>query len=326
MERIALIYDGGILYGSRLVIVLAVSAAICGFLSLYLRKSETPAAGLAAVPIGLGLSLVLSRLLYWYAFPESCGSLWTALTDYSTGSFVLLGAFLGCPLAAELTRKLGLHKDTPQMLDCMCLAGGAAIAVGRLSSLFNASARGEIIHTLRSLPWICPVVNGVSGVTEYRLATFLLQAMVTALITAALALYSSKRDAHRKNGDITLLFLLCYCAAQILLDSTRYDSVTFRSNGFISIVQVSCGLTMVLIIAAVSVRFVKKHRLRVWNLLAWSVIFLLLALTGYMEYYVQRHSNQAPLAYSVMALSLAAVVAVTLIIYHMEKRPNEKTT
>lgn len=315
MERLALIYSGGVVYGSSLVITLSVIAAICGFLSLYRPASRS----LAVVPLALALSLLWARLLHWYAYTEHYQSLWTALTDLSSGGFVLLGAFLGCPAAAELTRRLKLHSSTPEMLDCMCLAGGAAIAVGRLSCFFNAADRGEIADTLRSLPWVCPVVNSVSGVVEYRLATFLLQSMVTALITAALFVYYRKGAEKCRHGDIALLFLLCYCAAQIVLDSTRYDAIYFRSNGFVSIVQVACAATVVFVIVLLSVRTVKKHRLRVWHLLVWGAMLPLLGLAGYMEYYVQRHGDQALPAYTVMSLSLTAVVALTIYIYHKEK-------
>ncbi len=324
MEQIALIYKGGILYGSFLIITLAVSAAICGFLCLYLRKSHTPAAGFVSVPIALALSLVLSRLLHWYAYGENYQGIWNALTDYSAGGFVLLGAFPGCLLAAELTRKIGFHQDTPEMLDCMCLAGGFAIAVGRLSSFFNASCRGGIADTVRSLPWVCPVINSVSGVMEYRLATFLLQAFITAVITVSLAAYYRKQTKTYKNGDVTLLFLLFYCAAQIVLDSTRYDALHFHSNGFISIVQVACALTMVFVIALLSIRMVKKHGLIVWNLLAWGTMLPLLGLAGYMEYHVQRHGDKAIASYIVMSLCLATVTALTVYIYHREKLPKKR--
>jgi prolipoprotein diacylglyceryltransferase len=319
MEQIALIYHGGIIHSSYLIISLAVTAAICGFLCLYLRTSHTPIAGFVAAPLALALSLALSRLVHWYAYAESYESLWHALTNYSAGSFILLGAFPGCMLAAELTRRIGLHKDTAEMLDCMCLAGGASIAVGRLSAFFNASFRGEIADTLRSLPWVCPVVNAVSGVVEYRFATFLLQAMVTALITAALFIYRSKQHEPCKNGDIALLFLLCYCATQIVADSIRYDAIYFHSNGFISITQVCCALTVVFIIILLSVRTVKKNGLRVWNLLIWSAMLPLLGIAGYMEYHVQRHGDQRIFAYTVMSVCLAAVVAMTIYIYHKEK-------
>ena len=70
----------------------------------------------------------------------------------------------------------------PEMLDCMCLAGAGGIALGRLASFFNSSDRGQIIESLKSLPFVYPVTNAVSGALEYRLATFVLQSMVALLL------------------------------------------------------------------------------------------------------------------------------------------------
>lgn len=326
MEQIAVIYRGGILYAPAILRTAAAAAGICGFLSLYLRNSKTPAAGFAAAPLALVLSLLTARLLHWYAYAETYRSLWAALTDFSAGGFVLMGAFAGCLLSAVLTKPMGLHRDIPEMLDCMCLSGGAAIAVGRLSSLFDTSARGQLITASPNLPWFCAVTNTVSGSTEYRLATFLLQALVTGSITAVLWYRYHKRDKRYRNGDTALLFLLCYCAAQIVLDSTRYDSIYFRGNGFVSIVQVTCVITVVAVIVIFSLRMVKKHGLILWNLLVWAGMLPLLGIAGYMEYYVQRHSDRALFAYTVMTLCLTAVVMLTVCIYRSTQQPKRKPT
>ena len=45
----------------------------------------------------------------------------------------------------------------------------------------------------------------------------------------------------------------------------------------------------------------------------------LLGIAGYMEYHVQRHGDQRIFAYTVMSVCLAAVVAMTIYIYHKEK-------
>lgn len=323
MERIALIYNGGILYWSSVIISMSVLAAILCYLSLYLNKSGNTEAAVVSVPTALFLSLLLSRLVHWYASPESYDSLWNALINPSSGSYVLLGAFMGCMMTAVLTKIVGLHNSTPEMLDCMCLAGGAGIAVGRLSSFYNVSARGQIISTSLSLPWISPMTNSVSGAVEYRLATFLLQAAITGIITIILLFNYRKRDQQYKDGDTALLFLLYYCAAQFVLDSTRYDSVYFRHNGFISIVQVSCAVTIIIIIALLSIRMVKKHGLIVWNLLMWPAMVLLLGIAGSMEYFVQRHGDQALIGYLVMLVSLTAVVALTIFIYRRSQQPQK---
>ena len=322
MEQIALIYDSGILYRSSVLMTLAVLAAICGFLAFYLRNSKTPIAGFIAIPIALALSLLLARFLHWYAYPDVYPTLWVALTDHSAGGYLLLGAFMGCFLSAVITQAAGLHNNAAHMLDCMCLAGGAAISVGRLGAFFNSSSRGQLIHSATNLPWVSPVVNTVSGITEYRFATFLLQAVITGIITAALLRFYRKRDKHYKNGDTALLFLLCYCAAQIILDSTRYDVASFRSNGFISIVQVSCTMTLLFVIVFLSLRMVKNRGLYVWNLLLWAGMLPLLALAGYMEYYVQRHSDQALWAYLIMTFCLGMIVWVSIFLYRYGQKTN----
>ena len=59
------------------------------------------------------------------------------------------------------------------MLDALSLGGCAGIVVGRLSALFNATDRGQVLANFRSLPIASPVSNAVSGAVEYRLASSL---------------------------------------------------------------------------------------------------------------------------------------------------------
>lgn len=315
MERIAFIFGNHILYWSSILLTLAAAAAVCVFLSLYLRKSGNGTAGFSVVPLAMVLSLAAARLLHWYCYAESYESLSAAMTSFSGGGFALLGAFAGCFLAAVLTRLFRIHRNLPQMLDCMCLAGGAGIALGRLASFYNSSDRGQIVQSIRSMPWVYPVTNSVSGVTEYRLATFLLQAMVTGLLFLVLTVfYLTGKEGRRKDGDTALLFLLCYGAAEVVLDSTRYDSMYFRSNGFVSIVQVLGALALGFAIVVFSVRLVKARGFRRWYLALWAAMAALIGCAGYMEYHVQRHGNEAVFAYSVMSISLCILVGLTLVL------------
>ena len=315
MEKIAFIFGDHFFYWSTILITLGAAVAVCLFLSLYCGKSKHPTGGFAVVPLALVLSVLASRLLHWYCYEESYPSLMAAITDYSQGGFALLGCFAGCLLAAVVTRILRFHRNLPMMLDCMCLAGGAGIAVGRLSAFFNASDRGQVVESLRSLPWVYPVVNSVSGVTEYRLATFMLQATVVGAFTLLILLwYAAKRESRRRDGDAALLFLLCYGASEILLDSTRYDSMYFRSNGFVSIVQVLGAAVLGMCIVIFSIRLVKTRGFRKRYLVLWTVMLALVGCAGYMEYHVQRHGNEAVFAYSVMGGCLLALVGILLAI------------
>lgn len=313
MERIAYIAGQHFISWNALILTLAAGAAACIFLALYLNKRDNMLAGFVAVPLSAALSLVSARAVHWYCYAESYESLAAAITDYSSGGYALTGVFAGCLLAAVILRLTRLTRNLPEMLDCMCLAGAAGIAIGRLASLFNSSDRGQMVESIRSMPWVYPVTNVTSGATEYRLATFLLQAMVAGILFLILtAFYLAGRRRNLKDGDTSLVFLMCYGASQIVLDSTRYDSMYFRSNGFVSVVQVLGAVVLVMAIVVFSVRLVKAQKFRKWYLILWTVMAALIGCAGYMEYHVQRHGNEAVFAYSVMSVCLLLVVLLTL--------------
>lgn len=320
MEKIAFLLNGTAIGWSGIVLILAALGAALLFLGLYLGKAGNAPAAFAAVPLALLLSVLFARLIHWYCYAETYDSLLSAMTDYSTGGFGLLGAFAGCFAAALITRLLKLHRSLPAMLDAMCLAGLAGISAGRLSAFFSTADRGQVLSSLRSLPFAYPVINAVSGATEYRLATFALQAIVAALLFVGLWLFF--RRENRPDGDTALLFSLLYSCTEIVLDSTRYDSMYFRWNGFVSIVQVAGAVALLFSIVVFSRRLVKKTGFRPVYALFWGLILCGIGGAGYMEYHVQRHGSQALFAYSVMSACLTLVAYLTLVIRHMaEKKP-----
>ena len=327
MDRIAFIIGARFLYWSPMLLSLAAVGAVLLFLGLYLGKSENGNAAALAVPLSVGFSLVLSRLVHWYCRPDSYASMLAALTDYSTGGYALMGVFAGCALAALVLRLTRVSRNLPEMLDAMSIAGAAGIAVGRLASFFDTSARGMLVASARALPWVYPVTNAVSGQEEYRLATFVFQAAVTGVLFLGLLLFwiSSRKRGTCRDGDVTLIFLLCHGAAQVLMDSTRYDSLFFRSNGFVSIVQVLGALGIGLAAILFSVRLVRQQGFKVWYIGLWVVFAALMGIGGYMEYHVQRHAAEAVFAYSVMGTALVAIIAWVLMIRFLACRAPRET-
>ena len=316
MDKIAFYSGGTAIYWNSVILTLAAATALCFFLAFYLGKSGNGAAGFAAVPVSMVLSLVFARFFHWYCQSDSYQSFSAAMTDYTAGGYALMGVFLGCTAAAALTRIVCLHRNLPEMLDAMSIAGCAGIAVGRLSSLFNASDRGQVLVNFRSLPLAYPVSNAVSGAVEYRLATFALQSMVALALFLGLTVFYCKgqKRGKLKDGDTCLVFLLLYGASQVVLDSTRYDSLFFGSNGFVSVVQVLGALALVLAVLLFSRRMVKARGFRAWQILLWLLIAIAIAGAGYMEYYVQRWGSKALFAYSVMSACLLFVICLTLFI------------
>lgn len=330
MDRIAFIINETFVYWSPVILTLAAVVSICFFLCFYLKKSGNGLAAACMIPLSLITSLYAARWIHWYCSADSYASMQAAMSDLTVGNFALMGVFAACILCAVLLRVLHLHKNLPEMLDCMAISGAAGIAIGRLACLFNTADRGIVLANYTKLPIASTVTNAVTGAVEYRLATFMLQAITTGIIFVVLWLFWTMglKNQKRKDGDTCILFLLLYGACQILLDSTRYDSLFMRSNGFISIVQILGCVGMVLAIVLYSVRMVKAMKFRGWHVAFWVGILACLGGAGYMEYYVQRHGDQAFFAYSIMGICLSGAVILVLVIrtlaVHHEILPSEE--
>ena len=316
MDKLAFISGESFLYWNSIVYTLAAATAIAFFLAFYIGKCGNAVAGFAAVPLSMFLGLIAARFFHWYCRADSYASFLAAMTDYTSGGYALMGVFLGCFLAACLLRLIRLSRSLPQMLDAMAISGCAGIAVGRLASLFNSSDRGQVLANFKGLPFAWPVTNAVSGAVEYRLATFMLQSLVALLLFVGLTVFylRGQKRGNLKDGDTSLIFLMIYGASQVVLDSTRYDSLFFRSNGFVSVVQVLGAIGLALAIFAFSRRMVKNWGLRFWQFLLWIPVVAGIGCGGFMEYYVQRRGNEAAFAYSVMSGCLIGVILLTLLI------------
>lgn len=315
MEKLAFLGEGIFIYWSPIIIAIAAVAAICFYAAAYIVKEGNFFALSASVLLSVLFSIPLSRLVHWYCKAGAYAGFAAAMTDYTTGGFALLGVFAGCFLAAVLLRVFRISKNLPRMLDCMSL-GGLGIAVGRLASLFNSSDRGMIVSDALAFPFSYPLVNVVSGTVQNRLATFMIQSMVAAVIVAALLMYMLVCRIRKKeipDGDIFLIFLLCYCASQIVCDSTRYDALVLRSNGFISMVQVVSLIGLLIPVGIFVFRLVKKTGFKAKYLLIWGAMGAAFGLACYMEYIVQNNGHKALMAYSTMSGCMLVVVALTLL-------------
>lgn len=318
MDKIAYIYGETFLYWNSIILSLAVAASVCVFLFLYLRERYNGLSAALLIPSCMAASLFLSRAMHWYCMANAYESLKGALTTFTGGGYALMGVFAGCALAAGLLRLLGIVKNLPFVFDCMALAGGVGIAVGRLACLYTTADRGPVMESIRSLPLVYPVENPVTGVVEWRFATFMIQAIATGLITAVLLVFylagQRGRDHKLRDGDTACLWLCAYGASQVVLDSTRYDSLFMRSNGFISIVQILGAVALVGTIIYFSVRMVKARGFKWWYICLWLVYGGCVGGAGFMEYWVQRHGDQALFSYSVMTVCLIGLVAITCVV------------
>lgn len=321
MNQIAFIFDNFTVYWYNIVLALAVLSGICFFMACCHHRRIRPVWAAAAVILSVILSLVLARLMYWYSRADSYVSLTQALSAPASANLALSGVFFGCTAAALLLKKPA--GGLAGLLDCMSVGGCWAIALGRLSDFFASADRGQILTDMTALPWAYPVINATSGMPEYRLATFVLQAIVAAVLFVILAwLMFSPRHKALPKGDIALVFLLVYSASQVILDSTRYDSLFLRSNGFISVVQLLSAIVLGCSIIFISLRAAKSRGVRKWMVAVWVAITALFGLAGYMEYYVQRHGRLAFFSYSIMEHCLVGIVVLSVILWRYSlKKP-----
>lgn len=321
MDRIAYIIGETFLYWNSIILTLAVAAAICIFLFLFLREKRNGISAALLICGCLASSVILSRLVHWYCMANAYEGMKAALTVYTGGGYALMGVFAGCALTAAILRLLGIVRNLPFAFDCMALGGGVGIALGRLACLFNSADRGPVVENLRLFPIVYPVSNAVTGVVEWRFATFMIQAIVTGLITVSLLVFymsgQKGRPRKLKDGDTACLWLCAYGASQVVLDSTRYDSLFMRSNGFISIVQILGAAALVGTIIYFSVRMVKARGFKWWYILLWLAYAACTGGAGFMEYWVQRHGDQAIFSYSVMTACLLVLVVITWLVRHL---------
>lgn len=319
MNQIAIFLNNAVLYRYALVLGLAILSGFCFFLFCCSQRGISTGAAAGAGAAALVLSLLLGRLLYWNCRPDSFDSVLQALVTPRASAFALAGGFLGCAVTALLFP--GGKKSV--LLDCMSVAGSGAIALGRLGHFFSTGDRGQIVAELTDLPWAYPVMNSASGIPEYRFATFLFQSAAAGCLFVVLCmLFFSSRP--RKPGNLTLLFLLVYCASQVILDSTRYDSLYLRSNGFVSMVQLLAAVGLTASLTVISVRAVKAGGMRKWYPGCWTAILALMGGAGFMEYFVQRHGRLALFAYMVMEHCLVAIVVLGILLWHISNQEREQ--
>lgn len=315
MNQAAFLLENTTIYWYSIILALAVLAGVCFYLACCAYQGIPMALALTTALVGAVVSMLLSRLLYWYCRPSTFDSAAQALTSLRSDAYALAGAFAGCGLT---TLVMG-RQQAAELLDSMSVGGCAAIALGRLGNFTTTADRGQILLHLRGLPWASPVMSAASGAVEYRLATFVLQSIVAGVLFLVLAAILVCRK-NRRAGDLTILFVLVYSASQIVLDSTRYDALHLRSNGFINMAQLLAAIALAACFVILAVRAVQSCGMNRSLLAIFLGATALLGGAGYMEYYVQRHARLAVQSYAVMGLCLLGILALSLTLWSITRK------
>ena len=270
-------------------------------LGLRLRRLHAPkgAAGLIGL-CALALGLALSRLFFCLLD----GALGTAmpLKAYvllSGGGYSMMGALCGAALGGAAGARL-LKMKPLRVLDQLTFACLLFIFWARLGEScipdFGIS-RPLVGRFIQQLP------IALEGEYDFYLATYALEALTALAIFLALW-----RDGirHARPGDTLRMFLLLFGAAQVMMESLRYDR--HMSVSFVGLQQI---MAMALLGAGVIwgvCREGRQHR----ALAVSGGISLLLAvgLGILLEFMIDRTNISRYLLYLAMALVLAAPTAL----------------
>lgn len=302
------VYSGSlVLYWSAIIIGVGLLAALFMSLSLQLANGGRLISMLLFFPLAIIFSVPLCRALHWYCHSGQYGGFFSAMTNYSSGSYVLPAAIPAVWLAAWIAAKLD-DGDTAKLLDAAAPGAALTVAFIRLSALFTNACRSKIAVTtpvFQHLPLAASNTNS-AGAVEYRFATFFAHFLLMLLLCACLLGFFYKRRhipmrAGRSEGNTVCLFLLYYSASELVLDSTRYDSSFLPINGFVSFVQIAAAVCMLVLLIRYSVLSIRANGRRFWHFLAWFVWLAAGTGVGIMEYLVQRHGDRYLSCYSAMA-------------------------
>ena len=317
------VYSGNtVLYWSAIIISLGLLAALLMTLSLQRADRNPGFLVYLLVPLTVILSVPLCRLLHWYCHAEQYGSFAGAMTDYSSGSYVLAGALLGAWLAAWLATRLD-SQSCASLLDAFAPGAALAIAFIRLSALFNSSCRSKIAVTtplFQHLPLAAAITNS-AGALEYRFATFFVHFLIMLLTCHWLMrfFYARRKQtmlSGAQEGNVARMFLLVYSAGEVVMDSTRYDSSFLPFNGFVSFVQIVAAFSILGVLIYYTVHSVRANGRRWFQALIWLGWFVCLAGAGISEYLVQRHGDWYLPCYGAMGL---CCFLIAVLVYRMYK-------
>ncbi len=249
----------------------------------------------------------LGRFVHWYSHYESYESFYSAFAS-AEGSYHEAGLVIGAFIASFISSGIAGKKYRSRILSAASAGLMLFMTLVSLTSMFNECDRGKAVienPVYQCLPFAYPTAPGIS---EYRTAVFFWKFCILAIITIIAIICCIKKQSALKT------YIMYFCA-MALLDSARYDASFLRSNGFVSLMQIVAGAFLILCVIAGVGRLIKIRRFRAGHIFYILAFLLGLSLTGFMEYYVQRHGNLYIYCYALMAVA-CFIMAVSVIGLH----------
>jgi len=320
MNGVAFFTDNSSISYTAIYVVMGVTAGLfCSLMtSKFYNQKVTPV--LATATLSLITAILCSRIVYWYCCPEQFDGFVSAILSLGDGGYSLTGAIIGVLLAAVAVRLVHISNDLPTLLDCLAPGSALCIAVGRMGGFFSNDDKGNYIFTdsrFQRLPFAVLVQDSVTESAEWRFASFFWESLAGYAIFFLLlffVLQPLKKD-NRCKGDIFMAFLSLFGATQATLESTRYDALHMRSNGFVSMMQLTALIMLLIPLVYYSIKNIRTEKNSKTIIIPGSVSLLCISGAGAAEYFIQRKAAHAIMIYPAQFAMLFAVCIITLLLY-----------
>lgn len=334
MDAIAIYYNNIIICWSSIIICAGI---IVGFLisnSFYSARNKYGFGAWVYLPLAIGSSVFLSRIIHWYCHMEQYSDFKTAITRYDTGDYCMIGVLIGTWIIALLMQLTKLVPDRYNLLDAF--APGIAFTMGiiRLSDIYNTSCRGKILVNnpkYQHLP-IASATIDAAGNIQYRFATFFVSFILFMIATLIIVVFSicthhtKYKTPAKSKGHTYRLFLLLFAVSEIIMDSTRYDAshlyfsgekLAFLNKGasFMGLSQFLGALLCIYLFTyymTISIKANGKDKKHIILLLTYLVGF---TIAGVSEYLVQRYSSMYLVYYGSQSFGVILVMLSVLLAY-----------
>ena len=312
---VALILGGTSVYWSGIIIAVGIGAGFLLTYALYTAHSGRGECLWMVFALSLLIGLIFSRLVHFFYNREQYRGLVSALSDFSRGSFWLPGAAAAVIPAAILTSRMYMHDDSRELLDACAPGLAFAVAMIRLSALFNTTCRSSIPvreKWMQRYPFASLTVDAV-GNRSWHFATFFVMAILMLAVMLGMLAFYIRHHADRmrspcpRSGNVAILTMTLICAAEFVMDSTRSDptTISFRflqflnpAASFISLTQIVCAGGLIFAICYYG-RYALQAEDKDQRVIPLFVLFgISFVFGGITEYLVQRYTGHPALLYS----------------------------
>lgn len=186
--------------------------------------------------ISARLYYILFNLDYYISYPDQ-------ILNLKAGGLAIYGGIIGGGITCYIfckKRKINILDLFDYIIPCLALGQ----AIGRWGNFINVEAYGSVTN----LPWRMGIIEAGKYIEVHP--TFLYESLVTLCLFILLTAISKKR---KYKGQLTLIYLIVYSFARMIIEGFRTDSLMIGS------IRVSQMLSLFIFVVAIFA-YIKRRK------------------------------------------------------------------